>query len=449
MSAAPAGTLQAIDDFVGGFLAYETRAERIVRAADEAADCCIANVYAGFLWMLLEAPSAAVHAAPYLAAAERTAPDATRREQLNVEVLRAWTADDVPRMLSTCAQLTDEYPRDLVILKIEQYLAFNRGDFPAMLRAALKALGHNADVAYVHGMAAFAYEECQLLREAERAARRALQLERKEPWAQHALAHVMLTQGRIEEGARFLEGVAPTWTDLNSFMITHLWWHAALFELSRGRFAYALEIYDRRVWGVAKEYSQDQVGAVSLLSRLEIAGVDIGRRWQDLADYLAARAEDTVQPFLTLQYLYGLARAERAEARTLLEAVWQRSDSAPAHTREVWREVAVPACEGLHAYARRDYDRAWRELGRAMPRMIEAGGSHAQRDFFEQILLDAAIASGRLATAQQALELRRATDPEGVPVNTALAGVYDKLGLPTLAEEARGRAAVTRARHPE
>ena len=68
-----------------------------MRAADEAEDCCIANVYAGFLWMLLEAPAAPVHAAPYLAAAERAAPDATRREQLNVEVLRAWIADDVPR----------------------------------------------------------------------------------------------------------------------------------------------------------------------------------------------------------------------------------------------------------------------------------------------------------------------------------------------------------------
>ena len=56
------------------------------------------------------------------------------------------------------------------------------------------------------------------------------------------------------------------------------------------------------------------MGAVSLLARLEIAGIDIGRRWQDLADYLAARAEDTVQPFLTLQYLYGLARAGRPEA---------------------------------------------------------------------------------------------------------------------------------------
>jgi len=449
LHAAPPGTLRAIDDFVGGFLAYETRAERIVRAADEAPDCCIANVYAGFLWMLLEAPSAPVSAAPYLAAALRTAPQAGRREQLNVEVLRAWIADDVPRALAACAQLTDEYPRDLVILKIEQYLEFNRGDFPAMLRAALKVLVHSADVAYVHGMAAFAYEECQLLAEAERAARRALELERKEPWAQHALAHVMLTQGRIEEGARFLEGVAPTWTDLNSFMITHLWWHVALFELSRGRFARARDIYDRYCWGVAKEYSQDQVGAVSLLSRLELAGVEIGRRWHELADYLAARAEDTVQPFLTLQYLYGLARAERAEAETLLEAVRHRADGAPAHSREVWREVALPASEGLHAHARGDYDRAWRELSRAMPRMIEAGGSHAQRDFFEQILLDAAIESGRLIAAQQTLELRRAADRDGVPVNTALARVYDQLGLAALADEARGRAAATRARHPE
>jgi len=81
--------------------------------------------------------------------------------------------------------------------------------------------------------------------------------------------------------------------------------------------------------------------------------------------------------------------------------------------------------------------------------MIEAGGSHAQRDFFEQILLDAAIASGRLIGAQQTLELRRAADPGGVPVNAALANVYDRLGLATLADEARGRAAATRARHPD
>jgi hypothetical protein len=80
--------------------------------------------------------------------------------------------------------------------------------------------------------------------------------------------------------------------------------------------------------------------------------------------------------------------------------------------------------------------------------MAEAGGSHAQRDLFEQILLDTAVKDGRLVTAQQALELRRVADPNGVPVNAALAAVYARLGLRELEGQARARAALTRARHP-
>ena len=79
LTGAGEATLRAIDDFVEGFLAYETRAEGIVRAADADPACCTANVYAGYLWMLLEAPAAAAHAGKYLAAAERTAAQAKRR----------------------------------------------------------------------------------------------------------------------------------------------------------------------------------------------------------------------------------------------------------------------------------------------------------------------------------------------------------------------------------
>jgi hypothetical protein len=78
--------------------------------------------------------------------------------------------------------------------------------------------------------------------------------------------------------------------------------------------------------------------------------------------------------------------------------------------------------------------------------MAETGGSHAQRDLFEQILLDAARRSGRSSVAQHMLELRRSADPNGVPVNTMLAALYAELGLPALAQQARGRAAFTRAR---
>jgi tetratricopeptide (TPR) repeat protein len=388
-------TMRALDDFVEGFLAYETRAEGIVAAADADQDSCLANAYAGILWMLLEAPEAPQRALPYLETAERAARGALPRERMITSLLRAWVGDDLPDAVRVCERIAEDFPRDLVAVKLHQYFEFNRGNAPAMLRAVLEVLDSSRDIAYVHGMAAFAYEQCHRLAEAERAATTALEMRAKEPWAEHALAHVMLTRGRIDEGARFLESAAPAWTGLNSFMVTHLWWHLALFNLDQGRNSRVLEIYDGHCWGVAKHYSQDQVGAVSLLARMEIAGIDIGDRWQELAGYLVARAQDTVQPFLTLQYLYGLARAGRREAEQLLETVRRAPDAAPAYVREVWREVALPACEGILAYAHGDYETAWRRLMPVQPRLIEVGGSHAQRDLFDQILLDAAIRSGR------------------------------------------------------
>ncbi len=119
-------------------------------------------------------------------------------------------------------------------------------------------------------------------------------------------------------------------------MLTHIWWHLALFYLSQGRESEALELYDEHCWGIAKDYSQDQIGAVSLLARFEIAGIDVGSRWQDLARSSRSRARsDTVQPFLTLQYLYGLARAGRPEAEALLESVREpcRARAAVQHAR--------------------------------------------------------------------------------------------------------------------
>src|ERR1700722_12891649 len=97
-------TLRGIDDFIAGYLAYETRAERILAIADAEPGSCIANAYAGLLWMLLEAPAGARSAAKYLAAAEGAAPQATRRERLNTAMLRAWTQDDVALALQLCEQ---------------------------------------------------------------------------------------------------------------------------------------------------------------------------------------------------------------------------------------------------------------------------------------------------------------------------------------------------------
>ena len=250
------------------------------------------------------------------------------------------------------------------------------------LTLALAALPAAADVPYLHGMAAFGYEQCHLMREAEASARQAIAMRRKEPWAHHALGHVMLTEGRLAEGLDFMQGVSDSWTGLNSFMVTHNWWHQALFAIEQQDHDAALHLYDTQVWGVAKDYSQDQVNAVSLLARLELAGVHVADRWQDVAGYLATRLDDQVLPFLDVQYLYGLARAQRPEADALLLNIEHQPGA-------LWQMVAAPTARGLLAHARGDYARAAQELGRALPRMTEIGGSHAQRDLFTRIHRDA------------------------------------------------------------
>ncbi|MBS0373161.1 MAG: tetratricopeptide repeat protein [Proteobacteria bacterium] len=433
-------TLAAIDDFVGGFLGYEERLLAILAGADGAPGHCLANAYAGYVWMFLESPEAPARAATYLERATRAAPSASARERAHVALLRSWSAGDVAAATAIAGEILAAAPRDLVALKLHQYFDFNRGLSPEMLRVALAALPAAGDVPQLHGMLAFAYEQCHLLADAEAAARRALALLPREPWAQHALAHVMLTQGRIDEGIGFLESASAGWRGLTSFMDTHNWWHLALFYLSEGRDADVLRLYDEHVFARDRTYSQDQVGAVSLLARLELAGATVGERWTVLGGYLAARRADVVEPFLSLQYLYGLARAGRPEAGELLAAIEARAGEAPTAVRAAWAEVALPAAHGLLAHAAGDAHAARRWLGPLLPRLLEIGGSHAQRDLFQQIYLDALLRSGGRIAAQQLLEERRRSEPRGVALNRALAGLYAGLGLPVQAAEAAARA---------
>jgi hypothetical protein len=250
----------------------------------------------------------------------------------------------------------------------------------------------------------------------------------------------MLTQGRLSEGHAFLQDMSPTWSGLNSFMVTHNWWHQALFALDLDRAEEVLAIYDEHVWAEVKEYSQDQVNAVSLLSRAELAGMAVGDRWQDLGTYLARRGHDHVLPFLDLQYLYGLARAGRLEAaQGWLASIERHALQASGAEATVWQRVCVPAARGLLAHATGDWATTVEALGHALPRLLEIGGSHAQRDLFGQLLLDAHFKLGHWQIARQMLEMRRTWDPDGVPVNRALATVYEQLGRPADAETARQR----------
>lgn len=395
-------TLAAINRFSEQILSYGNGAGAILGAAEADPDCVLVNTLAAALCLFLEDGRSARNAEPFLARAEAAlAAGASERERMLLAAVRSWAARDTAQAQRIQEEIASAYPRDILSAKFGQYHAFNRGDLAGMLRIAEKVFAGNADLAYMHGMMAFGYEQTHRLEEAEAAGRRAVEILPAEPWAHHAVAHVMETRGRVQEGIAWMEGHAPSWEGRNSFMLTHNYWHLALFHMDLDRHDAVLDLYDRRVWGVFKAYSQDQINAVSLLWRLELRGVDVGERWEDVSRHVARRGPEHVEPFHDLHYVYALARGgHEAALKALLESM--RAN----RVGTVWREVALPGAEGVAAHARGDHAEAFRLLHPLRGRWQEIGGSHAQRDLFVQTWLDAALRAGEAARVRPVLEGR-------------------------------------------
>jgi len=421
--------IEALDFLREEWLVFGKRFDRFMAAADREERCALLPVMAANLVLSMNSADGRTSGERYLARAKAMAKNATPREQAWIEATDAWIAGDTDKSLAVHEKMVAEWPRDLLAVKLGQLHAFNRGDAEALLRLGEKAFAANRENHYAWAMYAFGLEECNRLEEAETHARKAIEMERRDPWAHHAVAHCLEARGRMLDGVAFLQGMSDTWEDCNSFMYTHNWWHLALFLIDLDRTDEALQLFDKRVWGVWKEFSEDQINAISLLARLELRGVDVGARWTDVASYLKGRVHEHFVPFLDLQYLYALARAgEQSAVTEMLASLEDRAERAKPFEREAWADCAVPAAHGLAAHARGDHAEAARLLSQAMPHLQPIGGSIAQRSLFGAIHLDALIRSGWNDAALKLLQIDDRERPTVPATKRALADLYRKLG---------------------
>ena len=295
--------------------------------------------------------------------------------------------------------LTVRWPADLCAVKWGQYHAFNLGDQGALLRFGERARIAHEDTPYAQGMIAFALEQNHRLPEAEEAGMRAVEIALDDAWAQHAIAHVYETQRRPQDGVRWLDHCAHTWERKGVFIRDHNWWHAALFRLRLGRNDEALAVYDERLWGSWPEFPQEQIGAASMLWRLELRGVDVGARWKPIVEQVRRRLDEHLFAFHDIHYLMALARGgESHEAEAFLRSM--AASPRAAAEEYAWSAAALPAAEGVLHFARERYEDASRSLVRATPHLGLIGGSHAQRHVFIETL-EAAAPTTKAAARQR------------------------------------------------
>ena len=132
------------------------------------------------------------------------------------------------------------------------------------------------------------------------------------------------------------------------------------------------------------------MGAISLLLRLELLGINVGDRWEKVSAYLRPRLHEHALPFQDLHYIYALARSgQRVLAEVMLASMEEYALQVKLTLRKSWIEIALPAAKGAIAHAIGDWKTTEKLFKPILPNLYQIGGSHAQRDLFQKIYADA------------------------------------------------------------
>ncbi|MEM6617181.1 MAG: tetratricopeptide repeat protein [Pseudomonadota bacterium] len=415
ISIASMAALNCWNATVRGFLSHGAETPHHLSAVFDADPNCVrAYVAKGFFCQLLgrrEMRDAATDAhAKALEKADLVGVDAYDRTLLRalsdlINGHGSVAADRLDAMLPT-------RPADAFLVKLIHAIRFVMGDNQGMrasIEGVIEAFKDDAPASgFIHGCHAFALEETGDFEAAERAGRKALDMEPNDAWGLHAVAHVHDMCGTSLDGIRWLEGREAAWRHCNNFSY-HVWWHLALFYLDRGDHDAVLNLYDTEVRPVHTDDYRDISNAASLLWRLQLEGCDVGTRWEEMAVIAENRVDDQCLAFADLHYMLALLGGSKTDAATqLLHSMRQTAAGSINDLGHVDRSVGVPMAYGLTAFAAGDYGTASAVMAKSMHQLQKVGGSHAQRDVFERIAIEACLRSGADLEMESLLDHRAA-----------------------------------------
>ena len=339
-------------------------------------------------------------------AAEALLARATPHERGLVAAARALVDGDWAGACAALDRVLVDHPRDMLAIQTAHLFDFFRGDALNLRNRIARVLpqwtAHDPGYSYLLGMYAFGLEECNQYAEAESTARRALEIDPKDAWAVHAAVHCMEMQGRIDEGITFLTARENDWAPENGFAF-HNWWHLALYQLARQRYADVLGVFDTRIHPDAPDSALQLLDATALLWRLFLQRVDIADRAARVADNWQQRlsTERGFYVFNDLHAMMAFAMAGRAaDADQLVRDLDWTIEHTTGINRAMTLDVGRSVCAALRAFGDERYARTIELLEPVRDIANRFGGSHAQRDVLTLTMIEAARRSGQPSLAR-------------------------------------------------
>lgn len=323
--------------------------------------------------------------------------------------------------------LSVEYPRDALALQAGHQIDFFTGD-SRMLRdriaRVLPAWGRGVTGFHaVLGMHAFGLEETGDYLRAEAQGRLSVELQPRDGWGQHAVAHVMEMQGRRRDGIAWMRANSDAWAR-ESFFAVHNWWHLALFHLGLDEVGEVLALFDGPIYGKASNVVLDMVDATALLWRLHLQGVETGDRWNVVAQNWEPVANAGNYAFNDMHAMMAFVGAGRSKAADAVLEAQRVAMNADNDNAQFTREVGHAAARAIKAFGDGDYAETVRLLRPVRSYAHRFGGSHAQREVIDLTLMEAASRAGhdRLAAALEAERAERKREAPRTTLKSAKAG---------------------------
>jgi len=415
ISTGSAKAAAAYDHVVKGYLTFRADTpDRLAALLDADADFALAHCMKGYFAMLAFKQAVVPVALEEARTAQALAADATQRERDHIAALAAWADGELDRAIATWESILRAHPHDAVAFRLAHFVNFWLGrpqDMAGSVERVMPAWSEDVPgYSTILACRSFAHEEIGNYFAAEPYGRRAIEIDPGDLWATHAVAHGLEAQGRRSEGIQWLTTLAPNWEGAHNLQ-HHLWWHCALFALEHGDHAAVLELYDTRFRDLAAPLTVaspdvyiDVQNSASILFRLQRLGVDVGNRWEELADKAEARIGDCLSAFTLPHWLMALTATGRtAAAERLIEAV-RVFAKGRGTLPPIVRDYVLPIAEAQIAHAAGRHAEAVALMRPALGGMYQLGGSHAQQDVLEQLFVDAALKAGSTADIRLALE---------------------------------------------
>ncbi|XP_030646868.1 tetratricopeptide repeat protein 38 [Chanos chanos] len=327
--------------------------------------------------------------------------DITPREKLHTKAIELFSKGSLSKACDVWEEILVDHPTDMLALKFAHdgffYLGYQTQMRDSVARVLPHWKPHMPLYSYLKGLYSFGLLETHFYDQAEKVAKEGLALTPEDGWSVHSVAHVHEMKAEVDKGLKFMESTEKDW-EVCDMLACHNYWHWALYHIEKGEYEAALKIFDEQVSRRCLKSGAmlDTVDACSLLYRLEMEGVNVKDRYREMLQVTQPHTEDHTLLFNDLHFLMvSLGCKETATTQLLLESLRELAKDPGENVQfQLAERVGLPMCQALLEYDQGNYSQTVELLKPIRYCFSEIGGSDAQRDVFNQLLIHAAVKSG-------------------------------------------------------